>query len=309
MFFLTVWQNLKCCRINNKWSISLVFRLLFSGFFQFVSAKQSLTHYLADLAHRSGLTLISTAGDFHSVDCYNQCLSWGNSIPSTVTRPQPSLPPPLHPISPAPGQASSNLPTHCTEIWGAQLSFSLSFLIHSFSLILVSTAVFICLLYSVSHLLFSSHFLLSVSDAVFLSFSNTLYIFLSVCFSLALILCLPYYLLAPYSLWCHLFLAHPLCLAISVSSLHLSPSLFIRLHLLLLPACFIFPPPPPRCPVAASVGGMLKSAATLSWMKSNMTGSTTVAGRQMYFLEFTSRVDTLSFPLALVWRLERFYSL
>lgn len=84
--------------------------------------------------------------------------------------------------------------------------------------------------------------------------------------------------------------------------LHLSPSsLFIGLRLLLLPACFISSPPPPRCPpVAASVGGMLKSAASLCWMKSNMTGPRTVAGRQMYFLEFTSRNDTLSFRLAVV---------
>lgn len=86
------------------------------------------------------------------------------------------------------------------NLGGSALIFSLI----PYSLILTYTCFHRCLylspILSVSHLLFSSHFLLSVSDAVFLSFSNTLYIFLSVCFSLALILCLPYYLLAPCSL-------------------------------------------------------------------------------------------------------------
>lgn len=252
MFYLTVWQKLKCCRINNKWSISLVFRLLFSGFFQFVSAKQSLTHYLADLAHRSGLTLISTAGDFHSVDCYNQCLSWGNSIPSTVTRPQPSLPPPLHPISPAPGQASSNLPTHCTEIWGAQLSFSLSFLIHSFSLILVSTAVFICLLYSLSltcsfPLIFSClsqmlYFSPSQTHSTF--FSLSVFLWLSFYVSLIIFLHLVPFdaisfspILSASPSLSPLFICRPPSLSVSISSC----SLHVSFSHLPLPAVLLLP--------------------------------------------------------------------
>lgn len=162
----------------------------------------------------------------------------------------------------------------------------------------------LCVSYTLSHtfpLIFSR-----LSQMLFSCLSQTHSTFFSfLFFSPTLILFFHHYPPAPCSLWCRLFLsASP---SPSPLLLQLSPSLFIRLHLLLLPAaCYISPPPPPpRCPVAASVGGMPKSA---SWMKSNMTGSTTVAGSQMYFLEFTSRRHPLvSFDIGL--KVRRFYSL
>lgn len=156
---------------------------------------------------------------------------------------------------------------------GAQLSFSLSLLIHPFSPPLVSTSLFICLPSLCLSLALFLSFLpacLRCCCSVFLKrtphFSLCLFFSVSHLVSIIIFLHLvPSDAISP----SHILFASP-----SPSSLH--P------HLFLFPACFISPPSP-RCPVAASVGGMLKRAATLSWMKSNMTGAMTVAERQMYF--------------------------
>lgn len=98
----------------------------------------------------------------------------------------------------------------------------------------------------------------------------------------------------------------PSSLRLSFCLQHYSPAAFCLLlsfvipsPALLAPCMFHFTTISPAVLLLPSLGGTLKRAATPRWTKSNMTGATAVAERQMYFLEFTSRNDTLSFPFTL----------